>query len=144
VLDPYVREPPVVLSWAVRGAPELEFRDLPGLDWARLLPVPADLALRRLLVDSAAVALDAGRHVIESRDLLAAVDGVPAGAAAQVCEWTRVEAGWPVVSALVGASSAASRQRADAVTVEDLCDSLIADQRALLDRAGWPLDPPAV
>jgi hypothetical protein len=143
-LDPYVREPPVVLSWALRGAPELEFRDLPGLDWARLLPVPADLALRRLLVDSAAVALDAGRHVIESCDLLAAAGGVPAGAAAEVCEWTRVEAGRPVVSALVGASSAASKQRAEVVTVEDLRGSLVADQRALLGRAGWPPDPPVV
>ena len=140
-LDPYVPEAPVSLSWALRGAPELEFRDLPGLDWARLLPLPADLLVRRLLIDSAAVALDAGRHVIESCDLLAASGGVGAGTAAEVREWTRVEAGRPVVSALVGAASAASRRCAEVVTVADLLGSVRADQGALLDRAGWPLDP---
>jgi hypothetical protein len=148
VLDPFVLDRSTVLSWSMRLVSQLEFRDLPGSAWARLLPLPVDLRLRRLLLDSAAVAFEAGRHVIESRDLLTASAGMPASARAAVAadgrEWERIKAGRPVLSALVGAGRIASKRGAEAVTVEDLLRSLRSDQRALLGRAGWPLDPAAV
>jgi hypothetical protein len=140
-LEPDVLDRSTTLSWSLRLTPELEFRDLPGSAWAELLPLPADLRLRRLLVDSAAVALDAGRHVIESSDLMAASGGVRAGVAGEAREWESVEAGRPVLSALVGAARIASGRGAEAVTVEDLLGSLRFDQRVLLGRAGWPLEP---
>ncbi len=161
-LDPFVLDRSAALSWSLRLASHLEFRDLPGSAWARLLPMGAELRLRRLLLDSAAVAFEAGRHVVESRDLLAASArvpaDVPAGAPGAVAaagrEWERIEAGRPVLSALVGAGRIAagriasgrvgSEYGAEAVTVEDLFGSLRADQRALLGRAGWRLDPPVV
>ncbi len=159
-LSPFLLDRSAVLSWSLRLASHLEFRELPGSAWARLLPLPVDLRLRRLLLDSATVAFEAGRHVIESADLLAASTGVPAGpradvpdgmpadvpaaAAGGIREWERIEAGRPVLSALVGAGRIASGRGAEAVTVEDLLRSVRTDQRALLGRAGWPPDSAAV
>jgi hypothetical protein len=183
-LDPFVLDRSAALSWSLRVGPHLEFRDLPGSAWARLLPMGVDLRLRRLLLDSAAVAFEAGRRVVEPRDLLAASAGVPVGVpggvpasapgtvpagapgavAADGREWERIEAGRPVLSALVGAGRIASGRvdsgrvasgrvdsgrvargcGAEAVTFEDLFRSLRTDQRALLGRAGWPLGPAAV
>jgi hypothetical protein len=156
-LDPFLLDRSAVLSWSLRFTSALEFRRLPGSAWAGLLPVPVDLRLRRLLLDSAAVAFEAGRQVIESRDLLAASAGVPAGTLAEAPaavvghdrEWERIEAGGPVLSALAGAGRVASARiasgrGAEVVTVEDVLRSLRTDQRALLGRAGWPLDPATV
>jgi hypothetical protein len=149
VLDPFIQARVATLSWSLRRTPEPEFRDLPGSDWARLLSLRADLRLRRLLMDSAAVALDAGRYVVESRDLVVAAGVVPAVAVSRkgvptpgVDRWERVEAGRPVLSALVGAGRLASTRRAEAVTVAHLLGSLRADQRGLLARAGCELESP--
>jgi hypothetical protein len=146
------------LSWILRRTPDVEFRGVQGAGWIDVLSLQPEVHLRRLLIRAAAVALDDDRTVIEARDLLVALGGLPEGAellesvgltatpaarvpaAARTRDWTRINAGKEVLAALEGAQRRARETRRGTVALDDLVLTLAVDQASLLSASGWELD----